>query len=312
MEDYAFTKLFKSITDSSIWCEDSDTRVVWVTMLSMMNYDFIVYASINGLAKRSAVSIEATEKAIAKFLAPDKYSRDKEFEGRRLKEVSGGWFVLNGPKFSKLRSSEERKAYQREWARDKYSRQNSTVLDSSRQSSTHIELDKEEDKDKKEDKNPPSAGTNHPIIEAGSETPSHCAAPSPSDSEPEQPDTRTGGRSGRGGGKAFAESASGKTTEQDFEVLWKAYPSKTGRQAASDAWKKWSKKGDTVEVALAGIERYKKHVAHRRATGFKDLNYQNGSTFFHQRGWMSEWETESTTQKKPTKEYADPNREDPA
>lgn len=83
----------------------------------------------------------------------------------------------------------------------------------------------------------------------------------------------------------------------EFETLWAAYPSKTGRQKALDSWKKWRGHGDSASDALAGIERYKKYVERRHANGFKELNYQNGATFFHQRGWMSEWSIEES---KPT------------
>ncbi len=74
----SFTKLFSSITDSSIWSESSDTKVIWVTMLAMCDQFGRVNAAIPGLAKRAGVSIEATETALNKFLSPDPYSRTKE------------------------------------------------------------------------------------------------------------------------------------------------------------------------------------------------------------------------------------------
>ena len=47
----------------------------------------------------------------------------KEFDGRRIKEVDGGWLILNGEKYAALLSNEERRIYnsakQREYrARD--------------------------------------------------------------------------------------------------------------------------------------------------------------------------------------------------
>lgn len=171
-------------------------------------------------------------------------------------------------------------------------------------------LSKEEEKNKNCPKGTCNADvteSNASNLEAGSETPPNSAPP-PSSRTPNSGlggiEVATGGRSGRGGGKAFAESAS-------FETLWAAYPSKTGKQAAFESWKKWSKQGDTEAVALAGIERYKKYVENRRATGFKELNYQNGSTFFYQRGWMSEWKiVEDVERKVQARQYRDPNMED--
>ena len=31
----SFTKVHQSILQSSLWCEDSDTKVVWITMLAL-------------------------------------------------------------------------------------------------------------------------------------------------------------------------------------------------------------------------------------------------------------------------------------
>lgn len=118
MSETNFTKLFSSITASTIWCEDSNTRVVWITMLAMADAAGFVYASIPGLANISQVPIKDAEKAIQKFLSPDKYSRDSENEGRRIEEIEGGWAILNHPKYRKLRDREERLAYQREYMRN--------------------------------------------------------------------------------------------------------------------------------------------------------------------------------------------------
>lgn len=87
-------------------------------------------------------------------------------------------------------------------------------------------------------------------------------------------------------------------TIDEFETLWNAYPSKTGsKEKSKKAWLKWRKLGDTVEIALAGIERYKASVAAQRANGFDDLKYQNGQTFFNGRGCSSEWKVEAAKTK---------------
>lgn len=90
-----FTKLFGSITRSTIWAEDDATVKIWITMLALTDRDGIVEASIPGLAHEARKSLEEVEAALAKFLAPDKYSRSKEYEGRRIEEVRGGWRLLN-------------------------------------------------------------------------------------------------------------------------------------------------------------------------------------------------------------------------
>jgi hypothetical protein len=100
-----FTKLFSSITDSSVWMEDSDTRIVWVTLLAMADADGYVGASIPGIASRARVPLDVTERALERFQQPDKYSRTKEHEGRRIAEAERGWLILNHGAYRENRSA---------------------------------------------------------------------------------------------------------------------------------------------------------------------------------------------------------------
>lgn len=113
-----FTKLFSSITASTVWCESSDTRVVWITMLAMADRHGRVWASIPGLAKEAAVSVDACRTAIDKFLSPDPDSRTKVAEGRRIEPIDGGWKLINHAKYRAIRDEEERRAYKTEKQRE--------------------------------------------------------------------------------------------------------------------------------------------------------------------------------------------------
>ena len=94
-----YTILKSSIIDSSLWVtEDSDIRCVWITMLAKRNKDGEVFSSVIGLSHAACVSLEKTEEAIKKFLAPDPQSTTKEHEGRRIKEIPGGWLLINHAK----------------------------------------------------------------------------------------------------------------------------------------------------------------------------------------------------------------------
>jgi hypothetical protein len=106
----SYTKLFSSIVTSTIWTEDADTCKIWVTMLAIANKHGEVHAAIPGLAQIAGMSLEATEKAIAKFLAPDKYSRTPDDEGRRIEAIDGGWILLNHSKYRAMASKDEEKA----------------------------------------------------------------------------------------------------------------------------------------------------------------------------------------------------------
>jgi hypothetical protein len=77
-------------------------------MLATANQYGEVEASVPGLAKLAGVSIEATEKALALFNAPDPYSRTRENEGRRISDIDGGWLLLNHAKYRAMASAEHR------------------------------------------------------------------------------------------------------------------------------------------------------------------------------------------------------------
>jgi hypothetical protein len=116
-----FTKLFSSITESTIWCESDQIRIVWITMLAMANKNGYVFGSAPGLANRARVPLESVREALVKFQEPDPDSRTKEFEGRRIKEVDGGWQLLNYAKHRAIRDEEERRDYMKNLMRQKRS-----------------------------------------------------------------------------------------------------------------------------------------------------------------------------------------------
>ena len=109
-----YTPLFNSIVMSSIWSEDDKTRIVWITMLASSDSKGIVEATVDGLAHTARVSIKDCENALIKLSSPDKYSRNKENDGRRIKEVPGGWMLLNYVKFRE-KAKERTAEYWREY-----------------------------------------------------------------------------------------------------------------------------------------------------------------------------------------------------
>lgn len=101
-----FTKLFSSITESTIWAEPDHIRICWITMLAMADRKGRVWTSIPGLANRARISIEQTEEAIERFLSPDQYSRTADNEGRRMAPIDGGWRLLNYEKYRAIQDDE--------------------------------------------------------------------------------------------------------------------------------------------------------------------------------------------------------------
>jgi hypothetical protein len=161
-----YTKLFSSIVTSTIWGEDSDTRIVWITMLAMTDQHGLVATTIPGLARLSGVSLQKCEEAIEKFKGPDKYSRSKDYDGRRIVEVDGGFRLLNHAYYRGLQSESDRKAYQAEWARNRRQsrRQASTGVDSKSTESMHSEAEAYSEAETEQD--PPIAPPGGPARKA--------------------------------------------------------------------------------------------------------------------------------------------------
>lgn len=113
-----YTKLFSSITESTVWGESYPTRIVWVTMLAMADARGNVYGAVPGLARRANVTLQEVEAALAAFLAPDPYSRTQAGDGRRIEAIDGGWTLINHGKYAAVRNGDERKEYQRQWDRE--------------------------------------------------------------------------------------------------------------------------------------------------------------------------------------------------
>jgi hypothetical protein len=114
----AFTKLSSSIITSTIWREDDKTRIVWITLLALADQHGEVAASIPGLAAMANVAVDECERALRKLESSDPYSRTKDYEGRRIESVDGGWRVLNYRKYRSTRDDEARREYQRDWDRE--------------------------------------------------------------------------------------------------------------------------------------------------------------------------------------------------
>lgn len=120
-----YTKLFLSIITSTIWSEDDRTRIVWITMLASADKNGEVQASIPGLARLAGVPVESCRSAIKKFLEPDRDSRTKDDEGRRIEEIDGGWHLINHRKYREMACDEDRRnqaAIRQQRAREKKSR----------------------------------------------------------------------------------------------------------------------------------------------------------------------------------------------
>lgn len=122
-----YTKLFHSILASTIWEAKMPTRIVWITLLAMADKNGIAEGSVPGLATFARVPIKDVRKALEELQSPDENSRSKEYEGRRIEEVDGGWRLINHAKYRKMLGSDERREYLRQKQAEYRQRKNSST-----------------------------------------------------------------------------------------------------------------------------------------------------------------------------------------
>jgi hypothetical protein len=187
-----FTKLFSTITDSTVWMEPNDTRIVWIAMLAMADQWGRVLASIPGLAHRARVPLPATEAALQCFLSPDPYSRTKAFEGRRIMEIEGGWQLLNYDKYREARNADERREYLRQKQAEHRERQRQKRAELSTKTSTSVNKCKQ--------KEPLSTGSKPPSTQAEAEAEAEAEAKKNSPKKPgsfsKPPELKNGPKTG--------------------------------------------------------------------------------------------------------------------
>src|SRR5438046_349873 len=82
-----FVKIYGSILHSSVWAEDAETRVLWITMLAMADRRGMVSAALPGLARAANISLEKCETALQVLSSPDPHSKSKQYGGRRIRST---------------------------------------------------------------------------------------------------------------------------------------------------------------------------------------------------------------------------------
>ena len=87
--------------------------------------------------------------------------------------------------------------------------------------------------------------------------------------------------------------------KERFELLWKPYPNKKGKDGAFKAYKRAIKDGVTDEAILSGIERYKQEIIIKQ-TDPQFIQY--GSTWFNGKRWEDDYITTDTKQSNQPRE----------
>jgi len=151
-----FTKLYSGIINSSIWEEDTATRIVWITFLAMADVDGNVIGDPRRLMTSANVSKCQYESAIEKLQSPDMYSKTPDKEGRRIERIQGGWHLINYDKYRRNRDLEKRREQNRIAKRNQRERDKKEMLKQAmsagcQQKSAQAEAEAEAEADKEEE-----------------------------------------------------------------------------------------------------------------------------------------------------------------
>ncbi len=94
-----FVKLDCGIIHSSLWAEDSDTKICWITLLLLADATGFVRAAASAIAREAGIPAEVARRALDLFMSPDDESRTPDNAGKRVERVDGGYRVLNYEKY---------------------------------------------------------------------------------------------------------------------------------------------------------------------------------------------------------------------
>jgi hypothetical protein len=115
----SFAKLFSTITESSLWGQSKDARLLFVSMLARADQNGFVEAAVTGLARMSNLTLAETQAALAELEAPDPYSKSPEQDGRRVMKCDRGWLLTNYDAYRNRRDDEARREYKARWIKER-------------------------------------------------------------------------------------------------------------------------------------------------------------------------------------------------
>jgi len=126
LKTVAWSPLMAGTSESSAWMgRPWWFKLIWVTLIMKKNQNGYVDMSLLALARAAEVTVEQAREALTWYAAPDPDSTSQKNEGRHIRAVNGGgWLVLNHAFYRDLIGSAERKNFKNQWARDKRARLN--------------------------------------------------------------------------------------------------------------------------------------------------------------------------------------------
>jgi hypothetical protein len=127
-----FAKVFGQIFDSSI-AEDYNCRRMFMDLLVLADSTGAVDMTTEAIARRTNVPVEEVVKYVKELCQPDKKSRSKLEEGKRLIPLDSnrdwGWQIVNYTHYRKIRDEAARREYFRDKQREHRKKQKQLVKD---------------------------------------------------------------------------------------------------------------------------------------------------------------------------------------
>ena len=91
-----FCLVWGKMLHSSLWVRESkETRLVWMTLLMLKDFEGRVQCSLVGLADAAKVTVDECREAVRVLTSPDEADSSKVDDGRRIREIHGGWMIVN-------------------------------------------------------------------------------------------------------------------------------------------------------------------------------------------------------------------------
>jgi hypothetical protein len=107
--------LDESLLSSSLLSEGPDVVATWALLIASANRQGESHLTVPFIASVLRISEDRVEKAFAVLSSPDKRSRNKEHDGRRIVPVEDGWLLVSHVKYrekaSRMKAAERQERY---------------------------------------------------------------------------------------------------------------------------------------------------------------------------------------------------------
>jgi hypothetical protein len=122
----AFVKLDCNLITSTVWTENSDTRVVWIYLLVSADSNGVVRVTVPGIAIQCGLSVDVVRAALERFASPDPDSRTSKNEGRRIRIEREPQFEIHLLNYGRYRAKDHTAAARKRRQREREKRERVT------------------------------------------------------------------------------------------------------------------------------------------------------------------------------------------